>query len=126
MEIVLSCLLSKDMTGEAMDAHVESEPFDAVFSITGAFDPIAASRVRARLAELSPDAFVVLDFSRAWEVSDLALAVLAAVLAAPCHPRVLLRGLTHHQERMLRYLGVDGSALESSARGHPQGWAGAA
>jgi hypothetical protein len=99
-----------------MHAGVDGESFDTVFSITGAFDPIAASRCRAGLAALPPDACVLLDFSRAWEVADLALAVLATELATPHHPRVLFRGLTQHQERMLRYLGVDGFILGRPAR----------
>ncbi len=95
-----------------MNAQVESPPFDAVFSIAGAFDPFAASQVRARLAEQPLDASVMVDFSRASEVSDLALAVLATALEESPRPRVVLLGLTHHQERMLRYLGIDGLVLE--------------
>lgn len=91
-----------------MNAQVERPPFDAVFSIAGAFDPFAASQLRARLAELPREACVMLDFSRASAVSDLALAVLASAFEAPRHPRVVLRGMTHHQERVLRYLGIDG------------------
>lgn len=99
-----------------MHARAGGERVDRVFSITGAFDPIAASQFRARLAELPPEASVVLDFSRAWEVADLALAVLAPALATTRHPRVLLRGLTQHQERMLHYLGVDWVILGAPAR----------
>ncbi len=99
-----------------MRAHGDGEQFDAIVSITDAFDPIAASSFRARLSRLPPDACVVLDLSHAWEVADLALAVLADALATPPHPRVLVRGLTQHQERMLRYLGV-----EDLAGGAPEG-----
>ncbi len=99
-----------------MRVHGESEQFDAIVSITDAFDPIAACSFRARLSRLPPDARVVLDLSHAWEVADLALAVLADALATPPHPRVLVRGLTQHQERMLRYLGV-----EDVAAGEPEG-----
>jgi hypothetical protein len=109
-----------------MHARVDGERFDEVFSITGAFDPIAASRLRARLAEVPPDTCVVLDFSRAREVADLALAVLAAALATTRHPRVLLRGLTQHQERMLRYLGVDHVVLGAPSRDDRPEWVGEA
>ncbi len=108
-----------------MDAHVDGPPFDAVFSIAGPFDPITASQFRVRLAELPPDACVLLDFSRAWDVADLALAVLAATIAAPRRPQVVLRGLTHHQERMLRYLGLDGAVLGAPSLDDPPGRAGA-
>lgn len=109
-----------------MHARVASERFDAVFSITGAFDPIAASRFRDRLAELPPDACVLFDFSHAWEVADLALAVLATAVVRTHHPRVLLRGLTQHQERMLRYLGVDHVILGAPAPDDRPEWVGEA
>lgn len=98
-----------------MSVHVQaaegSSP-DVVFSITGSFDPFAASRFRARIADLAPDVPVVLDFSHATEVSDLALAVLASSFEPSARPRVVLRGLTHHQERMLRYLGIASVVLD--------------
>ncbi len=92
---------------DAMDARVDELPFDLVFSIGESFDPVAASQLRTRLAELAPDRCVLLDFSHAREVSDLALGLLAMALVAPRHPQVILRGMMRHQERMLRYLGVD-------------------
>lgn len=94
-----------------MDAYAERPPGGAIFSITGVFDPMSAVRFRARLAELPPDAPVVLDFSHAREVSDLALGVLAAAIAASPRPRIVLRGLTHHHERLLQYLGIDALLL---------------
>ena len=100
-----------------MNAHVGGPTLDAVFSITGCFDPFAASRFRARLADLAPEVSVVLDFSRAAEVSDLALAMLASAFERSRHPRVTLRGLTLHHERMLRYLGIDRVVLDAGARG---------
>ncbi|HEY6002504.1 MAG TPA: STAS domain-containing protein [Anaeromyxobacter sp.] len=108
-----------------MDAHVECPPGDAVFSITGVFEPIAAMRFHARVAELPLDALVVLDFSHAREVSDLALGVLAAAIAASPHPRIVLRGLTHHHERMLQYLGIDALVLERRDRDDRSGEAAA-
>jgi hypothetical protein len=100
-----------------MEVHLEYPPGDAVFSITGIFDPVAARRFGSRLAELPPDASVVLDFSRAREVSDLALGALATALAASPHPHIALRGLTHHHERMLQYLGIDALVLDRRDRG---------
>jgi hypothetical protein len=100
-----------------MQADADGERCYAVFSITGSFDPIAASRLRARVAELPRDARVVLDFGRAFEVADLALAVLAGALASPGRPRPLLRGLGPHQERMLRSLGVDAAFLGNPGSG---------
>ncbi len=95
------------------------EQFDAVVSTTDAFDPIAASKLRARLSAMPPDACVLLDLSRAREISDLALAVLADALATAPHPRVLVRGLTQHQQRLLRYLGVAEVVAEAPDRDDP-------
>ncbi len=95
-----------------MDARVDGLPFDVVFSIAESFDPLAASQLRTRLAELAPDRCLLLDFSHAREISDLALGLLAIALGAPRHPRVILRGMMRHQERMLRYLGIDGPIVD--------------
>lgn len=100
-----------------MDARKDEVSFDAVLEIAGPFDAPAATRLRKFLVELPPDRYVVLDFSHARDVSDLALAVLAMALRGPRHPRVLLTGMMRHQERMLRYLGVDGPEVEPRGGG---------
>jgi hypothetical protein len=99
--------------------EVRAPLLQLVFSISGVFDPISAAALRERLAELPRGAAVVLDFSDASQVSDLALWVL---LAPPRHPGLVLRHLTHHHERMLRYLGLDGSLL-ARARDEAEPWA---
>jgi STAS domain len=99
-----------------MDAHVECPPGDEVFSIAGIFNAITAVRWGTQLAELPPEASVVLDFSHAREVSDLALGVLATTVAASPHPRIVLRGLTQHHERMLHYLGIHARVLDRRER----------
>jgi hypothetical protein len=86
---------------------------DLVIPVEGTFDPMAAAALRARLAELG-SAGCVLDFSRAREVYDLGLALLADAVAARPGAPVRFRGLSQHHARMLRYLGVDG-ALYGSA-----------
>jgi hypothetical protein len=95
-----------------MDARAERLGGDAVIWIAGTFDAIAAMRLGATLAELTPEGAAVLDFSRAQEVTDLALGVLATAISESRHPRLVLRGLTHHHERMLQYLGIDALVLE--------------
>lgn len=74
--------------------------------VEGVFDGAAATIIRAKLIDASSD-LVVLDFGRAREISDSALAVLAGTLVALERPRVILRGLGQHHERMLRYLHID-------------------
>ena len=98
--------------GQRIGSGIVLPPVDAEFSISGPFDPLAASRLRARLEELPSGSHAVIDFARATEVSDLALAVLASTLAARPSRGVVLRGLARHQERLLRYLGIDASAKE--------------
>src|ERR1700686_1189838 len=83
-----------------------------LLEIYGTFDAIAAWDVRRRLRALPPDAHVVLDFTRVKEFLDLGVAVVdPGLLLDHEHPRVTLRGLRQHQQRMFRYFGVDlGSA----------------
>ncbi len=75
----------------------------------GTFDEAAARALRACF--LKGAAHVILDFGQAREIHDSALAQLAreisAVDATGLAPVVSVRGLSLHQERMLRYLGVE-------------------
>ena len=81
----------------------------STISIGGVFDTKAAYALRKSLAESSPSEPVLLDFSRARDVYDFALAVLAhglvsdGITARYC-------GLMHHQERLLHYLGFEARA----------------
>ncbi len=77
-----------------------------VIPIDGVFDTQAASALRKRLMEEPPAEPVMLDFSRARDVYDFALAVIAHGLASE-GISARYRGLMHHQERMLNYLGFD-------------------
>lgn len=83
------------------------EPQAHVVPIEGVFDPAAAADMTAQCAATDCER-VVLDFSRAREVSDLGLAIVVAAMRSIARPQVLLRGLRHHQERQLRYLGIEG------------------
>jgi anti-anti-sigma regulatory factor len=82
-----------------------------VIRMDGAFDLESAQALRSRLALLADGSEVYLDLSRVREFHDRAVAVLAEGLATARH-RVSVRGLRHHQYRMLRYLGVPPSALD--------------
>ena len=79
---------------------------ELVIKVEGAFDPIAGSAIRARLAEARRTGPVVLDFSHAREVSDLGLAVIGQGLVTD-RVAVRFRGLSRRHERMLRYLGLE-------------------
>jgi hypothetical protein len=82
-----------------------------VIRMDGAFDLEAAQAIRTRLRQLADGSEVYVDLSRVREFHDRAVAVLAEGISDPRH-RVSVRGLRHHQYRMLRYLGVPPSALD--------------
>ena len=96
-----------------MTQVLPSSAGEVLLEIDGTFDAIAAWEVRRRLRALPPDAQVVLDFTRVKEFLDLGVAVVAPGLLEHEHPRVTLRGLRQHQQRMFRYFGVD---LDSARR----------
>lgn len=78
---------------------------EVVIRIEGAFDAKEASRLSAWLGEVPADGPLVLDFTAVRDCHDLALAAVASDLAA--RERLVVRGLNRHQERMLRYFGVE-------------------
>ncbi|HEY6001625.1 MAG TPA: STAS domain-containing protein [Anaeromyxobacter sp.] len=78
---------------------------EIVIRIDGTFDAKDASRLAGWLVEVSHDDALVLDFTQVRACEDFGLARLAPDLAT--RDRIQVRGLTRHQERMLRYLGVD-------------------
>jgi hypothetical protein len=93
---------------------------EVVIRMDGAFDAKAATRLAGWLAEVPPDGTLVLDFSAVRDCQDFGLAAVAADLAV--RERLVVRGLTRHQERMLRYFGVnleraDELGLEAKALG---------
>jgi hypothetical protein len=78
---------------------------EVVIRIAGTFDAQAASRLSTWLGEVPPDGRLVLDFTAVRDCYDFGLAAVAGELAA--REGLTVRGLTRHQERMLRYFGVE-------------------
>lgn len=78
---------------------------EVVIRIDGAFDAKAAARLAGWLAEVPRDDALILDFTQVRLFEDFGLASVAGDLAL--RGRLVVHGLTRHQERMLRYLGVD-------------------
>lgn len=78
---------------------------ELVIRVEGAFDAAAAARLSGWLAEVPRGEALVLDFTQVQACEDFGLASVAGDLLA--HDRLVVRGLTRHQERMLRYLGVE-------------------
>ncbi|HEX9050366.1 MAG TPA: STAS domain-containing protein [Anaeromyxobacter sp.] len=77
---------------------------EVVVRLDGNFDAGAATRLSGWLVEISSDDPLVLDFSRVRTCEDFGLAAVAHDLAV--RERLVIRGLTRHHERMLRYFGV--------------------
>lgn len=82
-----------------------SERGEVVIRIDGTFDAGAAMRLAGWLVEVPQDDALVLDFTRVRDFEDVGLASVADDLIA--RARLVVKGLNRHQERMLRYLGVD-------------------
>jgi hypothetical protein len=80
-------------------AHGELE-----IHIDGDFDASAASRLSGWLVEVPCGQPLVVDFSHVKTCEDLGLAKVAHDLAA--RQRLVVRGLTRHHARMLRYFGL--------------------
>jgi hypothetical protein len=85
----------------------QAKPGELWLDIDGVFDVAAALRVREMLAHLAPGTVVGLDVSTASECHDAAVAVLADAARRRRSIVVGVRGLSPHQIRMLRYLGVE-------------------
>jgi hypothetical protein len=91
------------------EAVVRAKGADVVLRPEGIFDVPAAWRLRESLRMLPQGCQVTIDFSGLRECHDFALAGLLQAVASAQGPRLSVRGLCHHQERLLRYLGVNAS-----------------
>jgi hypothetical protein len=75
------------------------------FEIGPSFAPEDAARLHEAIERAEPGTRVEIDFHRVRDCHDTALAVLARDIAGG-RARVALRGLSHHQFRLLGYLGA--------------------
>jgi hypothetical protein len=66
-----------------------------------------AEHLRDTLLALRPISRLDLDFTRVREFQDSAIAILASALNALPETEIVLRGLTMHQRRLLKYFGVE-------------------
>jgi hypothetical protein len=82
------------------------------FEIGPSFAPEDAARLHEAIERAAPGTRVELDFHRVRECHGTALALLARDIAAG-RATVALRGMSHHQLRLLGYLGV-GSAPQAT------------
>jgi hypothetical protein len=84
---------------------------DPVIRLEGVFDGLAARRLEALLVAAEAGARFHLDLTQVREFHDFGIAVLGQALARS-RAHVTLRGLRHHQIRVLRHFGVDTGPLE--------------
>jgi anti-anti-sigma regulatory factor len=76
-----------------------------VLSLSGALNTAAADALLSAVTQVPDPVAVVLDLSRVHEFHDSAMGILARQLVSRAGP-VAFRGLRHHQERVLNYLGM--------------------
>jgi STAS domain-containing protein len=79
--------------------------FDSRFTVSD------AKRLRDSVLALAPVARLTLDFTRVRELHDSAIAILAGTLKALPRTRIVVRGLSMHHWRLLRYFGIEQPAL---------------
>lgn len=70
------------------------------------FRAAEAERIAEALGSLGAFSRLTIDFGPVRDCDDAALATLAAVLRHVACGQIALRGLTHHQWRLLTYLGL--------------------
>ena len=75
--------------------------------VEGTFDVPAAWRVRDEIAKAAPDRPVTIDFMRVRACSAFALAALFEAISRMHPHRIEARGLSSHERRLIRYLGVE-------------------
>ena len=92
-------------------------PPGTVVAVEGTLDPAAATALRDGLTAMPAGQQVILDFTHARSIEDIALAALADGLLADRRVEVRFRGLSQHHERVLRYLGMDPAAFGLAGSG---------
>ena len=78
---------------------------EVVIRVEGTFDSTEAGRLAGWLREVPTQEQLVVDFGGVRHVHDFGLAAIAEELAG--RERVTVRGLSRHQEKLLRYFGVE-------------------
>jgi len=85
---------------------------ELLLQLDGVFDLASVERVREALAVVATGGALRIDLSHVRELQDAGLAGLARVLRRSGRAaKVVVCGLSQHQVRILRYLGIDLAAL---------------
>ena len=72
-----------------------------------------AERLRDAIGALGPSSRLTVDFSNVHDSQDVALAMLVDSVVDMPPGKVALRGLTLHQKRLLKYLGIPEKRVEA-------------
>ncbi len=78
---------------------------EVTIRVEGDFDPSEAGRLVGWLREVPPHEPLVIDFAGARHRHDFGFATFAGELAG--RTQLTVRGLSRHQEKLLRYFGVE-------------------
>jgi hypothetical protein len=95
--------------------HVEARNGTVTLKkLEGSFAVRDAERIAELIRSLAPFSRLVLDFTAVRECDDAAFLPLVDTLKPLVGVAIVLRGLTRHEARLLKYLGL--SATEGDAR----------
>jgi hypothetical protein len=86
--------------------HIEAEHGTILLKLGRRFTAPEAERVGQAVESLAPFSQLIVDFTEVREFHDAAFFSLSKALRALARVKVVLRGLTRHQARLLRYLGL--------------------
>jgi hypothetical protein len=86
--------------------HIEAEHGTVLLKLGKRFAIPDAERLARAVASLAPVTAVTVDFTETREVHDAAFLSLTVALRALGNVRVVLRGVTLHHARVLKYLGI--------------------
>ncbi len=103
-----------------MQTRIEAHPGDLRIRLGSRFDVAEAARLAEAVVAFAPLSRLSVDFTHVRDFSETAIVPLARTLGGLAHATVLLRGMTNHQYRLLRYFGVAvGDSPKSESIEHP-------
>ncbi len=95
--------------------HIEARQGMVFLKLDGHFTVRDAERVSEAVEALAPFSQLIVDFTEVREFHDAAFFSFSRVLRGLAKVNVVLRGLTRHQTRVLRYLGLPLAEVTASA-----------
>jgi hypothetical protein len=101
------------LEGECM--YIEAGQGTVLMKLGRRFGTPDAERLAQAVESLVPFSQLIVDFTDVRESHDAAFFSLAGVLRALAEVSVVLRGLTIHQSRLLKYLGLPIAELRARA-----------